>query len=340
MQERYLVARLSSMGDVVLTTAFVRRLAAACSEAQIDLLTDKKFKEIYEFNPRIKNLIEYDKSLSQKELNDIKTGILRENGRYDAVFDLHNNLRTAMFLSGIGKQIFKIRKRRLHKLSLVYLKKSPYEARHITELHLETGKNFGVETDEKGLEIWLPEEKRFEVYPPENREKSILKNPKIALAPGAFHFTKRYPPEKFARLADELQTEFAAEIILLGGTKDAEICREIVRKSSAKITDRSGAKSILDTASLVDSCDALVSNDTGAGHIAAAREVPTAVIFGSTVPEFGFTPYGRRSAIIQSKVPCRPCTHIGRSKCPKRHFQCMGNITVSDIKSALKKILF
>jgi heptosyltransferase-2 len=82
-------------------------------------------------------------------------------------------------------------------------------------------------------------------------------------------------------------------------------------------------------------CVGIVCNDSGMMHTACAMEVKVLAIFGSTVKEFGFTPYaGReigflsRNLVLENKaLSCRPCSHIGRDKCPKTHFKCMLELT-------------
>ena len=71
-------------------------------------------------------------------------------------------------------------------------------------------------------------------------------------------------------------------------------------------------------------CAALVCNDSGLMHTAVAVDIPVIALFGSTVKEFGFYPYSNKSMVIEnSELTCRPCSHIGKDKCPKKHFKCL-----------------
>ncbi len=71
-------------------------------------------------------------------------------------------------------------------------------------------------------------------------------------------------------------------------------------------------------------CEAVVCNDSGLMHTACSQKIPVLVFFGSTVKEFGFTPYKNKNIILENNsLSCRPCTHIGKSYCPKGHFKCM-----------------
>ena len=74
-------------------------------------------------------------------------------------------------------------------------------------------------------------------------------------------------------------------------------------------------------------CKAIICNDSGLMHVASAVNTNVVAIFGSTVKEFGFTPYKCKNLILENNsLTCRPCSHIGRNDCPKKHFNCMNSI--------------
>lgn len=338
---KILIIRLSSMGDVILTTQLTRILRNSYPDALIDFAVSKQFSEIYNYNPHISNIFEYDKSLPNSEIINLRDEFLKSHGieKYDLIIDLQRNIRSRNLRNGIYEKLVKVRKHRLNKLSLVYFKKNLINpSKLIPEIYLETLSELGIKDDGKGLELWLPEEKGFNIYPPENR---ILNNKmeKIAIAPGAFHFTKRWLPERFTELIRKLKDAYNAEIILVGGKNDEEISSQIKSCINFEINDYSGSESIIETARIIDSCDLLITNDTGVMHIAAARQVPVAAIFGSTVPAFGFSPFRVQNIIIEKPVTCRPCTHIGRNSCPKKHFNCMKLITADNVIEGVNKLL-
>ena len=69
-------------------------------------------------------------------------------------------------------------------------------------------------------------------------------------------------------------------------------------------------------------------NDSGLMHTACALKIPVLTFFGSSVKEFGFTPYKNNNLILENNsLTCRPCSHIGRERCPKGHFRCMLEIS-------------
>jgi ADP-heptose:LPS heptosyltransferase len=81
---------------------------------------------------------------------------------------------------------------------------------------------------------------------------------------------------------------------------------------AAVVSDLSGQLDLLETGAVMERCDVVVTNDTGLMHIASAKHRKVVAVFGSTVREFGFFPYGTQNIVIERKdVPCRPCSHIG-----------------------------
>jgi heptosyltransferase-2 len=75
-------------------------------------------------------------------------------------------------------------------------------------------------------------------------------------------------------------------------------------------------------------------------HLACATKTPVVAIFGSTVKEFGFSPYKNKNIIIENEsLKCRPCSQIGKEKCPKKHFKCMIDLTPDIVEKNLNIIL-
>ncbi len=336
----FLIIRLTSMGDIILTTPIVRLIKTKYPTSTISFITSKQYSEIYKFNPYVDNLYEYDKDFKIEELSNFKKTILRTNSnkKFDYVIDLQKNFRSKILRSGLGKKYIFTKKLRLQKLSLVYFKKPLLKKIiPIPELHRLALNELKIDDDGKGLEIWFPEQKDNDYYQTLNTNKNTI--PKIAIAPGAFHYTKQYPKDKFINLIEILKNEIHCEIILIGGKKDKLITDYILQNSKFNLTDKTNSSSIIETSRVIDLSDLLISNDTGVVHIAAARKKPVVVIFGSTVKEFGFIPFRTSYEIVENDLECRPCTHYGKDKCPKLHLNCLNNIDENDIIKSVKKLL-
>lgn len=322
------------MGDILLLTPLLRELRARFPNARIDMIIAKRFAEIIRYNPYLSNVIELDTKTNAfgivRKSREIRTNLTNE--QYDVVLDEQVNLRSFLLRFGLGKKTYKLDKFRKQKLELVRLKKGHgKQIIPITERYRQTATPLGIRDHGEGLEFWLPEETDLGYYLPAKRTTIITPPKRLAIAPGARHFTKRWLPERFADTARLIHERFNTEIVLLGGKDDNEICEKVRRAIPFPITDASGATSLYDTARVLDSCDGLICNDSGIMHLSAARRVPVVAIFGSTVQEFGFAPYRVPNRIVETELDCRPCTHIGRAECPKGHFNCMNVITAEEV---------
>lgn len=337
----FLLIRLSSMGDVLLATPLLRQLRLAYPYARIDMAVDMRFADIVRHNPHIDTVLAYTRSLSDGELSAIKSSLRSSlpQQRYSFIVDLQRNRHSRRIRSRMGRALYRIHKARLQKLALVHLKKNLYDSTiPIAERYLAAVRELRVDDDEQGLELWLPEETGS--YPPSARVNDGSRR-RIAVAPGAHHATKRWLPARFAEAASALAVEHQAEIVLLGGEADRSVCAEVrsALLPGIDVVDASGSTSVFDTARLLDTCDLLLTNDTGVMHIAAARRVPVVAVFGSTVKEFGFAPYRVPHRIAEVQLPCRPCTHIGRARCPLGHFHCMTLVESQMVVQAARKLI-
>lgn len=320
-KSKILIIRLSSMGDIILTTAFVRQLRKKFPHARIDYLVAKQFAEILKYNPHLDNVFEYDKNADNEEIGRLKTSISADIGRYDYIIDLQKNIRSIRFRRNLGEKVLSIKKHRLHKLSLVYFKK-PLIHKHVAENYFDTAEPLGIIDDNDGLEIWLKGEKKYE----KNYHNDIDKL-KISIAPGAHFPTKRWPAARFCDLIKKIKIKYNAHLRLIGGREDEKIAHEIENSLNFEVDNYVGKLSILGSTEAISQSDIVITNDSGALHIASARRKPVLAFFGSTVTQLGFSPWRVPHEIAEVDINCRPCSHIGRKSCPKGHFKCMNEIS-------------
>lgn len=329
----FLIIRLSSIGDIILTSPLIRVLRNKYPDARIDYLTLSHFSNLVEYNYHLNNIYKYSKNFSKNQFNKFIENILdsNKNDKYEFVIDLQNNSRSHTISKRIGKRVLEFKKRRLYKLGLVYLKMKISQYQLIPDLYIETVKELLVPSDKNGLELWLEKNYNEKEYKVNKNSNSRL----IIIAAGSAHRTKQYPATKFIELIKQIKRNFDYNIALIGGETDKQICSEIQDALDFEIENYAGKLSLLETAEKIDSSLLVISNDSSAVHIASARGIPVIVIYGSTVPELGFVPYKVPYRIIELKMKCRPCSHIGKSKCPKGHFNCVNLIDNNDIISAM-----
>jgi heptosyltransferase-2 len=325
-----LVIRLTSLGDVILTTPVIRALRNAYPEAAIDVAVDVRYREVWNSNPHVRNVVAVQRG---------QEGHMNGFASYDLIVDLQRSRRSATIIRSLSRtsnlKVVRYNKHRLAKLAMVYFKHKPHSLSHIVQRYLEPLRELGIPGDAGGLELWpLPNEGHSA-----GRAGHTTRT-RIGIAPGAQHFTKRYPPELMAKVVRELVQAHNAEIVTLGGAAEVPLCDQIERESGVGVVRGDAAASLAETTALLDTLDCVISCDSALVHMAAARGVPVAAVYGGTVPELGFTPYAVRHSIVESAdVPCRPCSHIGKSQCPKGHFRCMKSIAPETVAMSALELL-
>ncbi len=346
LPHKTIVFRLSSIGDIVLSSPLLRVLRKAVgNEARIDFVVRKEYAELVKYNHHLSVVHEYDPATGFEGLQKLAKELYSEH--YDLAIDIHDSIRTKFLRAACrAKDAVVVDKRKLERWLLINLKRNAYDDNlSVAERYIETLKKYRITDDEKGLEIFIPDSTLFDISGKMAKLRLNEFEKVIGICPGSKHFTKRWQKEKFADVASHAAKEFNAKIILFGGKEEYADCQfvsdEVLRRVSEKsATNFAGEFTLLETAAAMEFCDVVLTNDSGLMHIAAAKQKKIVAIFGSTSREFGFAPYGTESVIIENNdLDCRPCTHIGRKSCPKEHFKCMGDITVDKVYDAVKDFL-
>ena len=341
---KILIIRFSSIGDIVLTSPVPRFLREHFPGAQIDFLTKKKYAELVRWNNALSNVIVLDDEAGGGGEMKVLKQKIRET-RYDLILDLHNSLRSRYLRTFSGARNVRVfRKHVVKRFLLVHFRKNLFRRiRTVVERYADTVRMFG--DPDLRVDLPLPDDVVATA-------RGLLRSGKISetdrvvgFAPSAMHFTKRWPMDKFVKLGIGLAREERVKIAIFGSHEEAEYCSDIAHLinsgASAYCAESfAGKLSVPETAAAAGLCTIFVSNDTGLMHMAAARGVPVVGIFGSTVREFGFFPQGERSVVVENRgLACRPCSHIGRSECPKKHFRCMNDITVDSVSAVTREAL-
>jgi heptosyltransferase-2 len=160
---------------------------------------------------------------------------------------------------------------------------------------------------------------------------------RIFLAPGSAWATKRWTLEGYTGLAGMLLRE-GWEVVLVG-SPDEKPLADTIERAHRQVKNQVGKWSISQTVREFETGQALVANDSGAIHMAALAGLPTVAIFGPTTLAFGFRPWQENAIVVQRRLKCRPCGKHGHQKCPIGTHECMTQISVNDVRSALAELL-
>ncbi len=158
----------------------------------------------------------------------------------------------------------------------------------------------------------------------------------VGIHAGSTWGTKRWLKEGYSSLCKSL-VERGAGVVLIGGAGDRAVSDEIAQESGA--LNWTGETSLPDLIALLSKLSLFVTNDSGPMHLACGLGVKTLAVFGPTTRALGFFPYGAGHRVIESALPCRPCSLHGPSRCPRGHFLCMRLVTPQRVMEAALQML-
>ena len=126
------------------------------------------------------------------------------------------------------------------------------------------------------------------------------------------------------------------EFILLGAPNETEDAVRIAASARGNVVDTTGKLDFDGLRREVSACDALVGNDTGTMHLAAACGVPTVTLFGPTDPE-KWNPLTSTPVFLKD-IPCRPCYYLG-SMPACTHFSCLRKMEPALVAETIRRVL-
>lgn len=330
---KVLVIRFSSIGDIVLTTPVVRCLKQKYPDAEVHYLTKVAFAPLLDSNPYIDKL-----QLLHDDLPELIKRLKTE--KYDHVIDLHHNLRTARVKRGLGVKSYSFPKLNLKKWLLTNFKIDMMPDKSIVERYFETVRPLEVYNDGKGLDYFLPSEKKLT-----NRDIPMSHwGGFVGCVIGGSYNTKKLPVEQWRKFCAAVPYP----VMLLGGPDDMYDGSEIASLDPIRIYNSCGKFNLNESAELVKYARVIVSNDTGLMHVAAAFQKPVISLWGNTSPNMGMFPYygfnnlkdriAAQSVIMENKsLACHPCSKLGFRKCPKGHFKCMKDLDMDHAAAEVKR---
>jgi heptosyltransferase-2 len=150
----------------------------------------------------------------------------------------------------------------------------------------------------------------------------------FVIAPGSVWATKMWRTEYYKDLCLKLCRENF--VILIGGVDERKLCSTL-SEGHEFVYNAAGETSLWESAELLASADQVLTNDSGAMHLASLSGVPTLSIFGPTVLEQGYRPWNNQARTIESDIYCRPCGRHGARKCPLGNHACMKLVTSDNV---------
>ncbi len=332
---RILIIQTAFLGDVILCTPLIKATRELFPESFISFLLIPETENVLDNNPHLNQILVYDKKGVDRGLTSFFRMVKRvKNGDFDLTIIPHRSSRSALlaYLARIPERVGFDKSAG----SVLLTRKEPYQnGWHEVDRNLLLLNHFNRRPVDKTPELFPSSEDYFYVSQL-LRDLGIREGDKlVAIAPGSVWATKRWLPERFAEVSDRLIKEAGARVVFLGSKEDEKLCLYIADLMQQRPAILAGRTSILESATIISQCKVVLSSDSAPVHIASAMKKPTVAIFGSTIPGFGFAPYGEGNVILEKKMECRPCGIHGKNSCPQKHFRCMTEITTEEVFEVL-----
>lgn len=326
---KILIVQSAFIGDVVLAVPLVETVKQSSPGSEIHFLTMPVYRDFLAEQPSVEEVVVDDKKGRNRcPLPFLKFCLQLRKEKYDTALIIHRSFRTGLLirLAGIKRRIgFDSAEGRIF-----YTEKVPYRrSMHEVERNLLLGKKAGFGSWDGNWN--LPYNSQFAI------RNSQSGKPVITVSPFSNWGTKRWLPEHWAELMNELAK--IGGVVVVGSGKDVSLWDEIRAGLKSEVSDLVGRTDFLELSALIKNSDILVTGDSAPLHFASAFGVKSLVIFGPTIPEFGFGPYRQKNIVIQKELSCRPCNIHGPRKCPEEHHNCMRKILPGEVLAAVKKLL-
>jgi lipopolysaccharide heptosyltransferase II len=341
-----LCIRLDTLGDVIMTGPAIRALKELGQGPRITLLTSRIGSEPARLMPDIDQVISYDapwmNTWHQNDgaADDHSLIDRLRNEHFDAavIFTVYsqNPLPAAFlcYLSGIPLRLAHCRENPYHLLTDWVKESEPAErVRHEVERQLDLVGTIGAWPSERRLFLSVPTES-FVFIDQLLGQLAFQGKDWVVIHPGARALSRRYPEERFASVADGIVEESGYHIIFTGTLEEQELILRIQERMDHPSYSLAGDLSLGCFAALLSRAPLLISNNTGAVHVAAAVGTPVVDLYALTNPQH--TPWMVPQRVLFQDVPCKYCY---KSICPEGHHNCLRLVSAEQVLLATRALL-
>jgi heptosyltransferase-2 len=358
-----LVVRLDEIGDVVLTSSFLRELRRNAPAAWITLVVKPEVLNLVELCPYVSEVLTYDWRMTgragqlKRHSRALVLAVTRLWRRRFALaviprwgVDHYHATFLAYFSGARGRVAYSEgvcdRKRQPNAGFDRMLTDALTDAsvKHEVEHNLDLIRFLGGEAVDPRLELWLDPKDRSLARQLLAQHGIARDGGVIALAPGAGFPRKCWPIERFVELGRLLVREYDARFVVIGGPQDIHLgLRLETELGPSRVLNLAGRTTLRQTAAVLECCFLTVSNDSGPMHLAAAA--------GSAVVEIAwhacgassgepnsparFHPWGVPHVVVQPEHAADPC----RDSCESREPHCILGVETGEVWAAVRGLL-
>jgi heptosyltransferase-1 len=340
-----LIVKLSSIGDVIHSLPVASALRRRFPEARISWLVSRKAREILSGHPHLDQVIvvggkKADGGIPITDINHpfVAARTLRASG-FDVALDLQGLIRSSLFAFLSGAKV-RIGYRSLKEAAFLFYNVraiTPTREMHVVDSYLRFAAILGAPVEPVEFRIATSEKHEAKIDELLSGAGVNSSDRLFAICPGSSWRAKTWPPERLARAAEHVSDKHGCRLVIIGSKADVPRAEKVLSVCRAPMIDLTGKTTLKELAVLLRRCVAMIGNDSGPTHLAAAVGKPVVAIYGPTDEKL-LGPYGEQNISIVAPVPCRPCRRRSRAeRCS--HLRCLTEITPEQVCEAVDRIL-
>lgn len=338
---RVLVRGPNWVGDAVLSTPALANLRKALPWAHISLLVKPWVSGLFAGNPHLDRII-LDEDRHKGFIGRLRLAQELKGQGFDLCLLFPNSFSAALsaFLAGIPHRAGYGTDFRGFLLTAQVHREQTLLERHQVEYYVGLLQALGLDRGERDLVLMVSQEEEAQAQALLEAEGVFIgatgRSPLlVGLTPGSIYGSaKRWPAERYAALADAITSRFSARILIFGSAQEVPIAVKVQHLVRSPVVNLAGKTSLKLLGALLKRCRVLVTNDTGAMHIASAVRTPIVALFGPTDPKVT-SPWGMGHTLLHHPPSCAPCL---LRECPIDH-RCMTAISVEEVLYAVERYL-
>jgi ADP-heptose:LPS heptosyltransferase len=345
--EKILLIKFHGIGNMVMMMPAIRAIRRQYPEASLHLLTFDTNREISAMLPGLDHTaILTRKNLWQLAYTTMQFIFSCRRAPYDIVVDFEQFAYFSAILSilaapggtRVGYDNPAHRRAAAYTHPVTYLENS-----HMAEIFLGLARSISAGDMEDALSLPVP---------PAGREKAAMTMEKMGIGnedvlvlihPGTSRnlLQRRWPPERFAKLADGLTAHQGIRIAFTGTSSEKELVKSIMEQMDNPSLDLSGELDLSGYSALCAASELIIANDTAAVHIANALGTPVVGLYGPNTP-FLYGPANHRHCLVFYKdLPCSPCMRNANRKLSDCDDPlCMKEISAGEVMAGIRNRYF
>lgn len=337
------------LGDLLLSTVFLKNLRMAYPEAEVHLAARGNFAEFFkEFS-----LVDKCYSVNKKDKESLVNLIAKlKTQSFDLVFCPHESFRSASICGKLDSKLSYSFRRWfssfffdrlvtrpmdlpdvLRQTALLAAANADFGVKWVEFVSLYRGSKNQVLDDFSDERVQIPDFLSMKLTKSEAEinqlvEKFDLPAEFICIAPGSVWETKKWREEHYV----EFSKNRPERVFVLGGPGEEELCERVSRQIPGS-TSLAGKTKLIELYAVLSKAKFLVCNDSGTMHMASCADCPSLANFGPTTLDIGYRPWSNQSLVNQIELSCRPCGKHGHQKCPIGTHQCMKDLLPSQLEA-------